>query len=264
VSENNVSYLEFENDCCPICSSLEQEDVTGSDEITYLKCASCSLIWQYVLPDSPGDIYSREEYDEVRRKNSQTGSWARFHHDRGVANLRFSQFRGVPNPGKSKRSLVWVDYGCGNGAMLVEARKRGYIVSGVELSKSTATETWNLVSVPVYQDIDPLMDPDVISFFDVLEHMIDPVGTLKRCGEALNNGGVIIIESPNVGDYDGPLEKFKHYRPYEHLYHFSDKSLDALRKWHLQDFKSVHVCVPIENKIQVVWQKQPAKKKGRK
>jgi len=39
---------------------------------------------------------------------------------------------------------------------------------------------------------------DVISFNDVLEHMVDPWSTLRYCKELLNPGGVIVTSIPNI------------------------------------------------------------------
>src|SRR6185503_14430429 len=73
----------------------------------------------------------------------------------------------------------------------------------------------------------------------VLEHTSNPLTTLRRCRELLNDGGYLIVVVPNYQSLDSHLKdtlsRFKlKSRPYKHLalghhnYVFSVRSLEIL------------------------------------
>ena len=72
---------------------------------------------------------------------------------------------------------------------------------------------------------------DVITMFHVLEHLTDPIGTLKELYDALVPGGKLIIEVPHAQDF---LLEFEHFRDNslwsEHLILHTAKSLRVFLK----------------------------------
>jgi len=103
-------------------------------------------------------------------------------------------------PGRGTGRLL--DVGCGHGLLLDEARKRGYEVAGIELSAGNAAHARSL-GVPVrevpLEDLGPDEDGrwDVIVLADVIEHLDDPVGALKRCAALLAPGGALLVVTPD-------------------------------------------------------------------
>lgn len=93
-----------------------------------------------------------------------------------------------------------LDFGCGAGGFLLLAREVAE-VAGVELEDRLFGH-YDAHELDVRGDLDDFdgLKFDVITAFHVLEHLQDPRAELKRLKNALNPGGVLIIEVPSADD----------------------------------------------------------------
>lgn len=64
---------------------------------------------------------------------------------------------------------------------------------------------------------------DLVILSHVLEHLLDPIGTLKKIAHVLSSEGILQIEIPNMMEPAGSLEKF--YFRAVHTYYFSTATL---------------------------------------
>ena len=96
-----------------------------------------------------------------------------------------------------------LDIGCGGGLFLVEAQKEGAKVEGLELSDSRAAYVKKHQNIPVVKR--PVEDSywdgkieyyEVITLWDVIEHVNFPLATLKSAIRLLKPGGIIAIDTP--------------------------------------------------------------------
>jgi hypothetical protein len=91
--------------------------------------------------------------------------------------------------------------GCGHGLLLDEARKRGYDVTGLELSRSAASyarETLGLdVREDAFEDFADAEGFDVVVLADVIEHLDDPHAALDACASLLRPDGVLCVVTPD-------------------------------------------------------------------
>jgi SAM-dependent methyltransferase len=95
-----------------------------------------------------------------------------------------------------------LDVGCGHGLLLDEARRRGYEVTGLELSASSAAYAREVLGLDVRQQALSEFEDDgggfnVVVLADVLEHLDDPVASLEQCQELLAAGGVLCVVTPD-------------------------------------------------------------------
>lgn len=105
--------------------------------------------------------------------------------------------------GREKRVL---DVGCAGGDLGRMLKRRGCQVSGVELDPESAQAAGLVLDKVVTGDIGELdlvhhfgeESFDVVVFGDVLEHLADPVGALKRIRPILSNSGAVVASIPNV------------------------------------------------------------------
>jgi SAM-dependent methyltransferase len=97
-----------------------------------------------------------------------------------------------------------LDVGCGHGLLLDEARRRGYEVTGIELSSGAAEYAREVLELEVLEE--PLEgfaaeQPDgafqVVVLADVLEHLDDPVAALSACERLLAPGGALCVITPD-------------------------------------------------------------------
>ncbi len=146
-----------------------------------------------------------------------------------------------PHHGRSKRrdaalSSFWslvsprpgmhvLDVGCGDGRYLERLHRLGCHAWGVEPTGRTPAAVRELgitVHDGTLEDA-PFPPPrfDVISFVHVLEHLPDPVRTLRRAADLLAPDGRILMLTPNAGSLTFPCFREAWY------------SLDAPRHLHL-------------------------------
>lgn len=134
-----------------------------------------------------------------------------------------------------------VDVGCSTGAFLGKARVAGFEASGIEFSRESARFAAETTGCLVEHGTlaDSAVAPgsvDVLSAFDVIEHVPDPVDDLARMHSLLKPGGWLVLSTPNI---DGlfprlsfPLARLSghwpHPEPPHHLFQFSVTTLRAM------------------------------------
>jgi len=99
-----------------------------------------------------------------------------------------------------RSSGLLLDVGTGTGQFLSIARE-SFTVLGTEVSESAVRIAKNKYGLDVKQgqveDIHFDTRFDVITLFHVLEHVPNPVSTLRRCRELLNSDGILVAAVPN-------------------------------------------------------------------
>jgi SAM-dependent methyltransferase len=136
-----------------------------------------------------------------------------------------------------KQSGALLDMGCSSGAFLESLKSDGWKLHGIEMSTECAkiAEARSGARVFVGHILDAPFHSesfDVITCFDVLEHLYEPVRVMARVAEWLRPGGIFYVLVPNVdaaearafGSYWHGLELPRH------LFHYSPASLKFLAR----------------------------------
>ena len=97
-----------------------------------------------------------------------------------------------------------LDVGCGTGEFLVKLRRRGMEVHGLEPSRFAAGYAASL-GLDVFQgavaEYRPGQTFDLITLWNVIEHLPNPVRDLSRLRDLLAPDGTIVILTPNIGSH---------------------------------------------------------------
>jgi 2-polyprenyl-3-methyl-5-hydroxy-6-metoxy-1,4-benzoquinol methylase len=93
-----------------------------------------------------------------------------------------------------------LDVGCAAGFFLDEARVLGWSVSGIEVSGYASEYARSTLGLPVRTgafpaDLPPKASFDVVTFFNVLEHLAEPRAIVARLEEIVRPGGLVVIET---------------------------------------------------------------------
>jgi SAM-dependent methyltransferase len=97
-----------------------------------------------------------------------------------------------------------LDVGCGPGVFLAALRGAGWDVWGVEPGAQAAAAARRALGPQIFHGtLDGAELPqrafDLVTMWDVIEHLPDPGATLRKLGELLAPGGVLLIQTPRWG-----------------------------------------------------------------
>jgi len=134
-----------------------------------------------------------------------------------------------------------LEVGCGAGWMLRALRRHGWMVVGNERTFEGTIFASRMNGVPMFTgDLSALKAHpqfDLIILFQVLEHLQDPLGTLRHCATSLKPRGSLVVAVPNLESWQARLtgRSWFHLDVPRHLFHFSPRSLsEVLSKIGLQ------------------------------
>ena len=189
---------EIEECPCPICDSEEFNLIDKERGLSISQCSSCGHL-----------------YTNPRAKNSEENYFGDASHFFNEAKLIFSgkkshhrdknyeyELRKIK---KYKASGKLLDIGTNMGFFLRKASDYGYNVEGVEPSPSLSEIARKQFGLKIHTafveqaDLQP-NDYDLITLIDVLEHVKDPKGILRKCFDLLKQDGILVIKVPN-GNY---------------------------------------------------------------
>lgn len=221
----NTCYL-----CGGVDFSLRKGTVRDDPSMKIFECQQCGL----VTLDSTDHIYSGfYESSEMHGENPKPldellkeTAWD--------DQRRYEQLKPLIT---NKRIL---DFGCGAGGFLLNAKKLAAETSGVEL-EVRVQDHWSGSDIKIFSSIDEAASDcikrggyDVITAFHVLEHLSDPRDMLMKLGSMLSANGRMIVEVPSADDalitlYDcGAFQDFTYWSA--HLFLFTASTLSALIK----------------------------------
>lgn len=122
-----------------------------------------------------------------------------------------------------------LDFGCGTGALVDYLQKNGWDAHGVEPSDKARSVLSNPKIVNSLENL-PEKQFDIIALWHVLEHLPEPMETLRQLIGLLSTNGKLFIAVPNYKSWDA-----NHYNDFwaaydvpRHLWHFSYEGLNQL------------------------------------
>lgn len=112
-------------------------------------------------------------------------------------------------PGSGKKLL---DVGCGRGLRLLEFRRLGYDVHGLDLQPDVVRYLTDELRIPAVcaevgaaSEHYPAGSFDVVTAYYLMEHIPDVVGFLAACHRLLKPGGVLAVAIPFVDSWQAGL-----------------------------------------------------------
>jgi len=125
-----------------------------------------------------------------------------------------------------------LDIGCATGHYLAKLRDLGWETYGIEpdpKSSSWARERLglNVITGKLEDGNFPEDYFDVVTLWHTLEHVYDPLSTLKEIYRILKKEGLIILEIPNIATYEKQIfgKWWWAWEVPRHLYHFSPRTI---------------------------------------
>jgi len=205
---------------CPLCGSSASTVYRAFQEIPVLRCTGCQFLYSgRIMPAGQLASYYQKDFGSDRHRKGQIVNAA--------TNVRV--LASVMDLAKAKR---WLDVGTGYGFLLAALRDRFSVeASGVELSESEAAFARENLALNVTSSLNDSSIAkrsfDVVSCFEVIEHIALPVSFLQGLMEYVRPGGYLIIMTDNFES--APVNKlaggFPKWIPHTHISHFSAQTL---------------------------------------
>ncbi len=218
---------------CNVCGSSEQQPFCPENGLSLVQCTHCGLVYVSPRPD-PNELYAL--YGETYFHNDESGVVGYTNYLKDEANIRKTF------AGRLKRLERFVppgrllDVGCAAGFFLDEAHKRGWQVEGMDVSSFAVEYARNHFGYDVRHgsltDLDyPAGAYDLVTLWDVIEHVPDPMAYVRQAVSLLRSGGVLALATPDVGSLAAKLTgpRWVGYKlSEEHVYYFSTTMLKRM------------------------------------
>ncbi|MGC8963822.1 MAG: class I SAM-dependent methyltransferase [Brevinematia bacterium] len=236
---------------CKVCGSSDISFYLRSYYYSFdvFRCNSCGIMFRFPLPTKEeitsmyeeGYYSGKNAYSYVDERNMKGSQVVWEERVKKLISIYSSENRFNP------RNIL--DVGCSFGGFLETAKRFGLEPYGVEISEYSANYALSR-GLKIYRGhIDEVELPrdhfDIITLVEVIEHLDDPLKTLKKLFYSNSKGGIILIQTANI---EGGQSKFfgnkYHYYLPGHLHYFSNKTL---RKLLLEvGYKKVLEFYPVE------------------
>lgn len=227
---------------CPLCGGAE------SGVAEQLSGAQLRQLWKQLghefTPDAWGQIH--EQYS-VKLYRCQRCDFA-FFDPRLTGNEAFYrqvEHAGYYAPDRSEfaRTLRFagkknlrriLDVGCGSGSFLDLAKQAGHEACGIELNGQAAAKArakGHVVFERLLHELNPTQTGgafDLITLFQVLEHLSDPVGVMKQASAFLRPGGFISVAVPSAEGIYRFMPLDPHQWPPHHVSRWRRKDFNQL------------------------------------
>ena len=240
---SNEHSISVKQRSCITCGpSAGSEHLYRKGAYSILRCPLCGLIFAspHPGPDELMRLYSESFFQVGTKFASQTGSPGMVNAERRVQRL-------LANPDVARGR--WLDVGCATGDFMMAARPHVGHIAGIEMSTFAAKQahTRGLRDVTVGDFLEVNLDTksiDVVTMWDVIEHVSDPLAILQRACGVLRDGGVLALSTGDIGSlFARVMGRFWHLMiPPRHLYFFSPVTLRNLLEQ--AGFETVAVSKP--------------------
>ena len=222
---------------CICCGSLKFSPVClREDNTLVVRCQECYL--EFVNPLPSVEAMQENYQKEMIGNESESGFHSHYILERqkrikSFSKLYNSRLSLIESLYPSKGDLL--DIGCGAGFFLNSAKERGWNCHGLEILPEYikyAKENFALENIRCESLDEPLTYDentfDVVTLWDLIEHLRNPIKSLKQINRVMKPGGLLVMWTPNVKNAIFLKEKWIGYTTLPHLYFFSGDSLNNI------------------------------------
>lgn len=201
---------------CLLCGSGGLRTLDRYGHAHLVRCAACGMVFAARLPSD-------------RELDTHYADYGHAWFDSPITRKRYDELLDSFEPHRRHNRLL--DFGCGEGFFLEQARARGWEVWGTEYShraiELARQKQLDVVAAP--QALEAL-EPgsfDVVTAFEVFEHVRDPLAEGEVVAKVLRPDGLLYCTTPNFNSLSrrlvGPRWNVIEYP--EHLCYFTGATL---------------------------------------
>ena len=201
---------------CLICNSSDLKSIRGYEKHFLIKCSNCSFVFAKKNPTQKElelhyEGYGRNDYLSpitIKRYNDILDGFEKY-----------------------KKTKKLLDVGCGIGYFLEVAKDRGWDVYGTEYTDEAiqicSSKGINMEKGILNPNNYESKEFDIITSFEVIEHINNPIDELTNFHKLLRKGGLVYVTTPNFNS----LLRYRLKSEYniicypEHLSYYTPKTL---------------------------------------
>lgn len=228
---------------CPICGSkISSLEAKGPDYDCHccedqifklVKCAACEVLYLNPRP-------TREMLGKIYPETYYAGEFDQ------QANPIVLTARNLRNKSKAKKLLALshsknkskvLDVGAGDGSLLDAFVALGCLpenMYALELDKSKSKSLKTKLFNNIFDNVETVkLKPenfDLIVMLQVIEHLANPMGTIRKMQKWLKDGGLILFETPNTQSWDRLFFKKELWGGYHFPRHWTLWNKDNVKK----------------------------------
>jgi len=260
-ADDSAPVVNWEETACPLCHSrhwsplLEAQDPhAGGDGFWFavVQCDSCGTCFTNPRPDEAtiARHYPLQHAGDEKHHQPRARTWEsqRLWH------------------AKAPQPIAWhgdgrlLDVGCGTGQFMKKMHRRGWKVVGIDASSRAVQRVRDELGLPAYVGMLPHLDLepesfDVITMWQSLPHVHEPLALLHEARSLLVPGGKLILTTPNIDSW--PFRWFgRHWSGLNlprHLTHFTPVTLPQMLQ------RAGFVTPPIRGLRQASWLRASAR-----
>jgi len=211
---------------CYVCKERTALPYTKKNGCELFRCSTCGLIFVYPLPQSTEAIYEQDYFEGA----TEGFGYLSYDTDKEPMIPAFKKYlRHIYAALPAKGKLL--DVGAATGFFVGLAGEAGFDAEGVDISDHAASHgraKGLSIRTGVIDDMSGHFD--AITMLDVIEHVPDPRAVLSKAAALLTSGGVLVINTPDVGSFVARIcGRYWHaIIPPEHLYYFNRTNMRRL------------------------------------
>lgn len=229
---------------CNLCGSHDTQPYCPENERGLVQCQTCGLVYVGNQPQAQ-ELYAL--YGETYFQNDESAEVGYSDYIADEGNIRKTAQRRLEHIERFITPGRMIDVGCAMGFFINEAQENGWQVAGLDVSQFATNYVSERFGHEVHNgsllDADlPEAAYDLVTMYDVIEHVPDPKAYVERVATLLQSGGIFELATPDVGSLPARLTG-KNWIGYklseEHVYYFAIPTLRRMLEE--AGFEVVHV-----------------------
>src|SRR5258708_8815297 len=224
---------------CPLCGESTRNCMRlPHTEVRKCLNPSCALMFAFPQLD---DLALGAAYQKFYYPAPDTGIAAYENTPEQILRQTFDKAEAELGPLAGKSML---DLGCGVGVLCKVASEYGIRAVGIEADANAREKACESVGLKTYASLGELREAhpyskfDMVTMWDVIEHLREPWKELEDLSDALQPGGWLMLSTPNAASLRARVERerWENMVNPTHFYYFTPKSLEsAVRRAALSD-----------------------------
>ena len=226
----------FEDVHCCVCDNKNPSDfkvLYQKEKFSVVECNKCSFTF---IPPYFRKQISYENYKDENVANAvrNGNNFVKIERHK----LRYDLIK------KYKSSGSLFDLGAGWGHFMLTGQMLGYEVYGIEISEQPYLYSKNDLKLPVdhidFFDMKEDKKFDIVTMWDVLEHIDKADDVIAKCARITAKDGYIVIQVPQIDSYFAKKHKDNwKMMGLDHVNYFGKKTITQLLKKHGYEVKTI-------------------------